>query len=398
MARLMAHQRWASRYVAAPSAPTPVRDPDPDRPLRVGFASPRLRTSSAAFLLSGLIDHWPAGLVLNCYAEQDAEDPVAERIRSRCERWVDTRKLSDAALADSIAGDEVDILIDLAGHTPGNRLPALARRPAPVMLSWLDYCDTTGSDSIDGLITDSTHTPRHDGRHFSERLLRLDPLRFCYQPPAGLPDVAPAGRRSARAPVFGAFHRFAKLSPAVLAAWARLLHALPEARLVIRNDALALAAEHDLHRQRLAAAGLPIERVELKAALAHREYLAAYEEIDVALDTFPYNGGVTTLEALVMGRPVVTFAGATLISRQSAAILRAMGLQELIADGPDHYVRLAAELAADTGRLGTLSRGLRERMLRSAVCDAPGFARRFGALLREAWRARCRGEAIGEST
>ena len=177
-----------------------------------------------------------------------------------------------------------------------------------------------------------------------------------------------------------------------------MLEELPGANLIIRNDALLLEAEHDRYRERLAAAGLPMERVALKAALPHRDYLAAYEEIDLVLDTFPYNGGVTTLEALLMGRPVVTLTGTTLISRQSAAILHAMGLQELVASDLDRYVRLAKELASDKQRLASLSRGLRQQMLQSPVCDASGFAQRFADLLRGAWRARCRGGPVGEAT
>ncbi|MCW5590720.1 MAG: hypothetical protein KIS74_01355 [Burkholderiales bacterium] len=392
-----AHCEWGRRYGAFP-APAPFANGrDPRRRLRIGYVSPRFRASSAAFLLLPVLEcHDAAEVEFHGYATQDEDDGVTARIRARAAGWTDARALGDEALAAAIRRDGIDIVVDLAGHTPGNRLAALARKPAPLVLTWLDYCDTTGCGAFDAIVTDGFHSPPGDAQRFVERRLRLAPLRFCYQPPAYAPAVAPLPCTKNGRVTFGAFHRLAKMGPSVLRAWAELLALDERFRLVIKNDALGDAGEREHHRERLAAAGLPVGRVALRAASPHAEALAEYGDVDIALDAFPYNGGITTLEALHMGRPVVTLEGDTLISRQSAAILRAAGLEEFVASDVSAYVRLAAGLAADPERLARLSGGLRERLALSPVCDAAAFTRRLEGAYREAWRSWCAGRAVGE--
>ncbi|NJD87504.1 MAG: tetratricopeptide repeat protein [Betaproteobacteria bacterium] len=393
-----AHREWASRYAATPSADGFSNGREPERRLRIGYVSPRFRASSAAFLLLPVLEaHDPAGVELHCYAEQEGGDGISERIRSRAAGWTDTRALDDDALAAAIRGDGIDVVVDLAGHTPGNRLRALSRKPAPVVLTWLDYCDTTGCGAFDALLTDSLHSPPGDRQRFVERRLRLDPLRYCYAPPDYAPPVTLPPSAKGDAVTFGAFHRFAKIGPEVLRTWAELLALDPRFRLVIKNDALNDEGERERHRERLARAGLPADRLELRPASPHAQALREYGDVDIALDAFPYNGGITTLEALYMGRPVVAFAGDTLISRQSSAILRAAGLDALVAADAKAMIRLAAGLAFDRDGLARLCAGLRERLVASPVCDASAFTRRLEAAYRAAWRDWCAGRPIGES-
>lgn len=391
------HLEWAGRYAASALRNEYANDRDPDRRLRIGYVSPRFRVSSAAFLLLPVLErHDPEELEFFCYAEQDADDEVTVRIRSRATGWTDTRSLDNEALDEAIRRDAIDIVVDLAGHTPGNRLPALSRKPAPVALTWLDYCDTTGCSAFDAIVTDAFHSPADDRQSFVERRLRLAPLRYCYAPPDYAPDAVPPPSAKGGGVVFGAFHRFAKIGPSVLKAWADLLAIDARSRLVIKNDALGDEGEREHHRRRLAAAGLPTDRVDLRAGSTHSDMLGEYGGVDIALDTFPYNGGVTTLEALFMGRPVVTVEGGALISRQSAAILRSAGLAELIASDARNMVQLAASLAADPVRLGRLSASLRDRLMASPVCDAAAFARQLEAAYRAAWRTWCAGGRIGD--
>ena len=393
-----AHRDWANRHATVRSGVVHPNPREPGKPLRVGYVSPRLNRSSAAFVLMPVLEHHEPGEVAYfCYAGQDTDDDVTRRIRARAAGWRDTRELDDDALAQAIRDDGIDIVVDLAGHTPGNRLPALARRPAPIVLSWLDYFDTTGCDCIDAVVTDSLHSPPGDAQPFSERLLRLAPLRLCYAAPDYAPEPVPPPSASGAAIVFGAFHRMAKIGPRVVGAWTELLSRLPEARLVIKNDALNGEAERAWQSERLAAAGLPMSRVELRGASDHPDMLGQYGGVDIALDAFPYNGGITTLEALWMGRPVVAVRGETLISRQSAAILQSIGLGELVARDWREMIALAAALAADPGRLAALAASIRGRMAASPVCDTAAFTRSLEAAYRSSWRAYCAGEPIGDS-
>lgn len=380
------HLAWARRH-APGRFPRPERR-DPGRgPLRVGYLSPRFHRSSAAFLIVPVIEaHDPRRVEVHCYANQEIEDEVSRRIRARS-RWRNVLALDDAALAEAIRGDGIDILVDLAGHTPGHRLTALARRPAPVAMVWLDYFNTTGLEAVDYLVSDAVHSPPGDPQPFVEEVLRLPRTRFCYEPPAYAPPAAPPRPRAPGEVVFASFGRLSKVSPATLAAWGEVLRRLPHSRLVVKNAALDHPEEHAAHRERFAReGGIDPARLELRGSSSHEAMLAEYAEADLVLDTFPYNGGITTLEALWMGRPVVALRGDALIGRQSAALLSAIGLPELVAEDAEAFAELAEALARDPGRRHALSTGLRERMRASPVCDAPGFTRELEDLYAAAWR------------
>jgi predicted O-linked N-acetylglucosamine transferase (SPINDLY family) len=387
-----AHRTWARRHAPVNPITSVFRNSrEPERRLRIGYVSPRFHQSSAAFLHVPVIERHDRDLFeIHCYAHQELDDSVTARIKASGVTWTDARSFNDRDLAARLRDDGIDIAIDLAGHTPGNRLSMFAHGPAPVTGTWLDYFNTTGMDCIDFLVTDAVSNPPGDSQPFTERLVRLPNCRYCWEPPAYAPAVEPTPlARGASSPVFGSFNRMAKLSPATRAAWCELLRAVPDARLVIKNSALGNAAEHAFFGMWFRDRGVDPERIEWHGASAHDAMLAEYAAIDVVLDTFPYNGGLTTLEALWMGRPVVAVDGTTLISRQSKAILAAIGMPELCASDSGAFVEIAAGLIRDPARLEAISRSLRGRLQASALLDHGKFTRDLEAALRVEWRRWC---------
>jgi predicted O-linked N-acetylglucosamine transferase (SPINDLY family) len=276
-----------------------------------------------------------------------------------------------------IRRDELDLLVDLAGHTAHHRLLVFARRPAPVQATWIGYPNTTGLDAVDYRLTDAVSDPVGDTeRYHAEKLVRLPTTFSVYRPDD---DAPPGNALPAAAPgavTFGCFNNFAKATPRVLALWARLLRALPDSRLLLKSRGLGDAAVATRIRQTFADAGVAPERIALDGReLSVRAHLELYHGVDVALDPFPYNGTTTTCEALWMGVPVVTLAGRVHAARVGASLLTHTGLADWIADDEDAYLRLATTAAQDLPRLADLRRTLRERMRTSPLCDAPAFTR-----------------------
>lgn len=369
-------RRWAAAH--ASGAPKVVRAPRPAPAasagrLRIGYVSPRLADGPlASFFVPVLEAHDRERVDVSLYATHDDVDAIPDRLRHACDRWRGLPADDDDAAA-LIAADELDLLVDLAGHAPGNRLPVLARRPAPVQASWLDWFDTTGLAEIDYLVSDRIHTPAADAPHFRERIVWLPFCRLAYAPVvAPVPSVAPRARRGHV--TFGCFNRHAKITAAVLAAWREVLAAVPGSRLQLRASAYRGAGTVVWLRERWAGAGLPVERIDFLPYLPLADAMRAYADVDVALDTFPYNGGATTCDALAQGVPVVALLGERMIARQSAALLDAAGHPEWIAATPAAYVELAVRLAGAPDYNATrdaLFRGLPA----TPLCDVRGFAR-----------------------
>ncbi|MGE5616626.1 MAG: glycosyltransferase, partial [Bacillota bacterium] len=320
------------------------------------------------------------------YSLRPVDDAVARRLKQRAAGWVDASVLDDAALAARLRADAIDIAVDLAGHTPGHRLAMFAHRPAPLCIAWLDYFDTTGLATMDYLVTDRMHSPNDDAQRFTERLLRLARIRLCYEPIEGAPDVVPPPLTRGEAPVLGSFNRLAKISTATLDAWCAALEAVPQAHLVIKNSSLGFEEERALVRSWFADRGIEPARLRLRGFSSHLDMLAEYGDIDLVLDTTPYNGGMTTLEALWMGRPVVSLRGDSFIARQGAAILDAAGLQELVARDVRDFAAIVDRWTRSPRELGSLSAQLRGRLRASPLLDARGLARSLEAAYREAWQ------------
>lgn len=387
------HGAWAERHVAPLAAARRPHDnsPDPSRRLRVGYVSPDFREHPVArFMLPLLREHDRTQVEVFAYSDVASPDDATRLLRSHADRWRDVGTLSDEQLADLIRSDTIDVLVDLAAHSAGNRLLAFARKPAPVQITYLAYCSTTGVDAIDYRLTDRFLDPPGEESHYTETSLYLPECYWCYSaPPLTGPELPPV-ERAPGPPTFGCLNNFAKVTDLTLALWARLLERVPEARLL-------LYARAEPHRERvrraLRAAGVDESRASFVGRQPLAAYLETYRQIDVALDPFPYGGGTTSCDALWMGVPVVTLAGRTAVSRAGTTLLENLGLGRLVARDEEAYIDLAARLLRDTAGLTALKRELRGRIEASPLMAAPRFARGVEAAFRTAWRAWCEGRA-----
>lgn len=357
--------------------------------LRIGYISPDFRNHAVAHFFAPIIAAHDRGAVeIFCYAEVPVEDEVTRAIRGHADGWFSTCGIDDEAVARRVAADRVDVLVDLAGHSRGNRLGVLAYRAAPAQGTWIGYPATTGMRSVDFRITDAIADPPgvSDALH-TERLARLSPVFLCFSAPAeaGEPAPPPCGR--AGAVTFGSFNNVMKLAPSAVATWSRILAAVPGSRLLLKSSSPIDEAARAAVIERFAAYGLARDRVRCvpKSRLLADHY-ALYGEVDIALDPWPYNGTTTSCEAMWMGVPVVALKGeeGRHAARVSASLLDAVGLRELAAESADDYVRIAAALAADRARLSGLRTGLRARLRASPLMDARATAAGLEAIYREA--------------
>ena len=366
-----ARTAWSHRHAQVGQrahAPAPAR-----ARLRIGYLSPRFGDAPpAALVLPVLEAHDRARFEIVAIAAHPAQGPVAERVRRAVDRWIDLPR-DDAQAYAAIADADPDLLVDLAGHAPGNRLPLLARRPARLQAAWLDAFDPSGVPAIDFLLSDAVHTSPAQAPEYGERLVLLPHARFCYRPPLAL-DATPPPARSRGFVTFGSFNRHAKHTDDVARTWGRVLAAVPGARLSLRSAAYRAASTVAFVRERWRALGVPVERIDFAPFVALDAMHAAYGAIDVALDPFPFTGGVTTCDALAHGVPVVSLEGCTMIGRQGAALLRAAGEDATIATTRDAYVAIAAGLAARAAD-AQARRERASRVAASPLCDVAGFTR-----------------------
>lgn len=383
-------QAFDQRHAPSRAALARPLDPnrDPGRRLRVGYLSPDLREHSCAYFLEPLLAaHHREEFELYAYAEVRRPDAVTARLRSLFDHWCSTVGLSDAALVEQIRADRIDVLVDLAGHSAGNRLTALLARPAPVQVTWLGYPGTTGLSTVDYRLTDHQSDPSGTTDAFhSEALLRLDDGLHCYLPPIDAPEVSRLPSASDRHLTFGSFNQLAKMNADVVAAWSRILGAVKGSRLCLKSSALSQSSVRARVLDAFASQGVVAERLDLLAWTAStRDHLQLYERVDLALDPFPYNGTATTCEALWMGVPVLSLVGERHAARVGLSLLSLVGHPEFVASSVDDYVTLAIELARDPSRLAALRSSLREEMRASPLCDAPRFARSVESAYRRMW-------------
>ena len=363
---------------------------DPRRRLRVGFVSADFRRHSCASFMEPLFAHWPRyELELFAYSDNIVDDEITLRLRGHADAWCPIATYGDIALAERISDDRVDILVDLAGHMAGNRLPAFALKPAPVQVSWLGYPDTTGLDAIDYRLTDAIADPPGQTQALhSETLWHLPRCFLAFGPEPASPDNDHEPDKDGI--VFGSFNHLPKVTPAVVAVWSRLLAAVPGSRLALKAKRLGEPETQDRYRRLFAEHAIDSDRLDLVGwRSAPADHLSLYRRVDIALDPFPYNGTTTTCEALHMGVPVVTLVGSRHASRVGASLLGAVGLEALVTTSIDEYVACAAALAQDSGQRQAISRQLRAGALASPLCDATGFARDFAAALRGMWKRWC---------
>ncbi len=362
---------------------------DGSRPLRVAFVSGDLGYHPCAFFLEGLVRALdPAAVVPFWYAQSPANDTKTTQLRPLA-HWRDLTAMDDAAVATLAIDDAIDIAIDCNGWTGGHRLGAFARRLAPVQITYLGYPNTTGLPTMDFRIVDEITDPPEHAAHCTEQLLRTPGCFLCFTPP---PNVAPPAPRAPGAPiVFGSLNRLSKITGPVMSAWASILARVLGSTLLLNARIQSNSVKSGV-KDRLAAAGIDLARVRFREfTRAPDAHLRAYDEIDISLDTFPYNGTTTTFESLLMGVPVVTILGSTHRARVGASILHRVGLDDFAAADVEGYVAAATALAADRARLSHLRATLPRQVRTGPLTDATSFARGFESLLREAWRGLCEG-------
>jgi len=322
------------------------------------------------------------GIETVCYAS-GPKDAWTARIRAAATQWRDAGPLDDGALEHQILADGIDILIDLSGHTPGNRLAVFARKPAPVQISWLGYFNTTGLAAMDYLLTDSQLAPTSEACPFVEEPLRIEGCYFAWQPP--VPSAGLAPRPSRAFTTYGCFNKLAKIGLPVVETWAAILQRNQGSRLVLKNKSFESEEVRRIYRAYFEGLGIDADRIDLLGPSPYVEYLCALQEVDILLDTFPYAGGTTTCEALSMGVPVVTLRGDRFAGRLGATVLHNAGFADLIAETKEEYIEKAVAL----GRSRRAPELVRDRVARSALCDVPAFTRKLEAAYRNVWSRWC---------
>ena len=388
------HQRWEDAIGAPLRATWPQHGhgKDPARRLRIGLMSGDFREHPVGHLtLLGVENIDREMFDITCYSDAPTGDAVTARFRACASAWHDTLGWDDAQLAAQIVADQIDVLIDLAGHTTLGRLATFARKPAPVQLSWAGYFGTTGASAIDGMIVDSTLVRPGEEALYREAIWRMPAGYLCYDPPADAPEATP--RAGGDTLILAAFHNPAKINRDVIALWARVIAALAPRPVELRLTYAGYDDPDVAARLRgwFTAAGIDPAQVVLSGSLPRAAYLAAFGACDIALDPQPYSGGAITLDALWMGVPTITLPGETVASRHSATHLHAAGLDRFIATDAEDYVRKVVALAEDPAELAQIRAGLRAQVAGSALCDGRQFGRALGDLLRQAWQAYCRG-------
>jgi protein O-GlcNAc transferase len=382
-----AHARFAAQHAVALQAAEEPRNVSSALPLRLGFVSPDLAAHPVGlFLIRALENLDRRQFHLVCYSDRLRADTITRRFQAVAHQWRDVCGQPDEQLAAAIRADGIDMLFDLSGHTARNRLLVFARRPAPIQITWLGYVGTTGLGTMDYLLADRHEIPPGAEPYYREKVLRLPDSYVCFDPPADAPPVSPLPALTTGRVTLGSFNNPAKITPTVVAAWAEILTRLPNARLLLKYRALDGRGAESRLRELFARHGIGATRVELSGRAAPREMLGAYAAVDLALDPFPYSGGLTTCEALWMGVPVVTCPGETFASRHTLSHLTTVGLTETIAADLPDYVARAVALASDLPRLAAIRAQLRAQVATSPLCDGRRFAANLAELLRGIWQ------------
>jgi predicted O-linked N-acetylglucosamine transferase (SPINDLY family) len=381
------HRQWAARHAPGEVLHRPAVDRTPNRKLNIGYVSADFRSHTVAGFIEILLKHHDRSRFnVTAYANQARFDDTSERLKKLADRFRPIMGLSDSAAVEMIRADDIDILIDLSGHTAGHRLELFARKPAALQMTLFGYPNTSGLRSMDYRITDDVADPPGTSETLgTEKLLRLSTLAWAYMPPKDAPEVGPLPNLKAKSLTLGCLNNPAKISDHCLETWAKLMATIPDARLVILAGQSAAGAQR--LQSRFTAAGVGRDRLDFIFRLPPKDYLEIHNLIDLMLDPFPYNGGVTTCDALWMGVPVLTVAGNTYASRQGASILTHVGVSEFIADTPERLIDLAVTWATNKELLGDIRHGLRGQMQKSPVCDAKEYIFALETGYAKAWNA-----------
>ncbi len=385
------HDRFAARFEAPlrPDWRRHANSREAERRLKVAYVSPDFRNHAVAhFIEPVLAKHDKARFEVSCYYSNPQHDAITERLAGYADRWLDCKSLTDAQLAERIRADEIDILVDLAGHTGNNRLLTFARKPAPIQVTYLGYPGSSGLSAMDYRLTDGCADPQGSEANYSEELLRLPHSLWCYRPRQDMPEMTPLPALQNGYLTFGSFNNFNKIDVHCLDLWSQLLKSVPDSRL------LMVTVPEGEPRQRLldqfVARGVAADRLAFQGQLSGAEFQRMIQSVDLTLDPVSVNGATTTCESLWVGVPVLTLAGDRFLERAGLSILSAAGLSEFVAATPQQFIDISIRFANEIERLAQIRMSLRAKVAASPLADEAKFTRSLETLYREVWAKWCK--------
>lgn len=380
-------KEWAKMHADkhAPSFPPSPRNPDPDRKLKIGYVSSDFRIHTVAAFIEPLLRYRDAEhFEVNCFANLSRGDAKTEQMQKLADGWHNIFHMSDDAVAELIRDQEIDILVDLNGHTAHNRLLVFARKPAAIQATVFGYPDTTGMGAMDYRLSDPHADPEGSEKYYVEKLWRLPEVAWCCDPPTETPEVGPLPADKNGYVTFGSLNNLAKVTPEMIAVWSEILTQVPKSKLILLTGKGGFGG--DRLRGLFAQHGIGMDRVQLMGRLTKPEYLGMHNSIDLYFDPYPYNGGVTSCDCLWMGTPLVTLAGDSYFTRQGHALLTNLGLPEFIAKSSEEYRDIALRMANDLNTLRELKSSLRDRVRQSPAMDGKRYVANLEKGYREMWR------------
>jgi len=373
-----------------------TNNPDPDRKLRVGYISPDFRRNSVAYFFESLLDgHNRQQVETFGYANVEFEDEFTQRLKEKFDHYRDIYSTDDRTLTELVERDRIDILVDLAGHTGDNRLTAIACKPAPIQVTYLGYPDTTGIKAVDYRLTDNLAEPPDSQKFYTEELVFLPEGFLCYRPPDFAPTVVTLPLDEKGYVTFGSFNNSCKINPMIVELWVEILNACPNSHFMLKLKGGDEPEIKDRYAGYFENAGIDLDRLDIYGWQNPTEHLKLYNQVDIALDTFPYNGTTTTCEALWMGVPVISLVGSEHhISRVGLSILSRVGLEFFAATEPSEYVSKAVALAENQQSLRHIRSSMRARIAASGLCHAKAFAGQVETAYRKMWHRWCQTRGI----
>lgn len=370
--------------------------PEPNRRLRIGYISPDFRRHSVSYFVESVLDgRNPAAVENFAYMTQHKTDDVTERLRGKFDHFTHVKGWSVSKLEKQIVDDEIDILVDLVGHTSNHRMDVIARKPAPVIVTWCGYPDTSGNPGTDYRITDALADPPEAEQWHTEELAYMPDCFLCYRPPLHAPAVGPAPMLDNGYVTFGSFNNAMKMTPLVRGLWAQVLQGVPDSKLLLKcgggsEEIFQTRILEDFER-----VGIGADRIEfLSQVNSPLDHLDTYNRIDIALDSYPYNGTTTTCESLWMGVPVITLCGDVHCSRVGYSLLSNCDMDFFVAHDPQEYVNKAIALAGNVEAIQNIRRTMRQRLAASPLCNAAEFAHNLELLYRSMWHRWCESQGV----
>ena len=386
---------WQKKFRPGSFCRAKPKNKEKNRCLRIGMISDGLRGHPVGnMIIQTLSNISPAQLEFYAYSTNFKNDHTTKRIKRFCSKWTVVANYSAEKLDSIIREDEIDILLDLSGYNSNSRMRTLQLAPAPILVKWVGgLISSTGLKTIDYLISDNIETPEGSDKYYTEKLIRMPNDYICYDPPLYLPPLSDNPVKSKGYITFGCFNNATKINEVLLRQWSVIMHAVPDSRLFLKSFNFENEGLQERVLSQLEMNGISRDRVRIEGRSPHKELLACYNDVDIALDPWPYSGGLTTCEAMIMGVPVVTLPGPTFAGRHSATHLTNAGMNELVAENWEQYINIVVGLTQDLSSLTIIRQHLREILLNSPVCDGKKFALHFSHAMRAIWQRYCDGKA-----